>query len=531
MPWWKDSLAKLGILKPAAAPVVPARKATGPYEGASMSRRAEGWQTANYGPSSAPVMSANTLRARSRQLIRNNAWASNACETFTSEVIGSGIKPQSRHPEQKIRTAIHEAWLRWTDEADADGRMDLYGLQALIVREEFEAGEVFIRFRPRRPQDGLSVPLQLQVIEADLCPLEKTEVLQGGNVIKAGIELDRIENRAAYWMYREHPGDIGLRLSNDMTPHRVPAAEVMHVNRMLRSGQLRGQPRLAPVMVKLHELGAYDDAEVARKKVAAMFAGFIKKNFDAENPMLVTPEPGQSQAVAEAAQMAQYTTPLEPALMQVLLPGWDVTFAAPADVGPNYEIFIKTQLKAIACGVCLSHDQLSNDAREVNYSSQRAVVLTIRRKMEQFRENVIVFQFCRLLWRRWIEAAVLAGAIDGVTAAMYNQNPYLFQNVEWRSAAWPWVDPVKDAQAEKMLVRSLFKSRSAVIHERGDDPERVDQEISEDNARADKLGLVSDADARQTSASGGTGKTERTDSAGGVLIDDDDTDERPEVVH
>jgi hypothetical protein len=36
----------------------------------------------------------------------------------------------------------------------------------------FIAGEVFLRFRPRRPSDGLSVPLQLQMLPAEMLPAE-----------------------------------------------------------------------------------------------------------------------------------------------------------------------------------------------------------------------------------------------------------------------------------------------------------------------------------------------------------------------
>jgi len=58
---------------------------------------------------------------------------------------------------------------------------------------------------------------------------------------------------------------------------RVPAAEVMHLFRPLRPGQIRGEPWLARALVKLNELDQYDDAELVRKKTAAMFAGFITR--------------------------------------------------------------------------------------------------------------------------------------------------------------------------------------------------------------------------------------------------------------
>ena len=48
-------------------------------------------------------------------------------------------------------------------------------LQRRAAREVFIAGEVFFRFRPRWPQDGLTVPLQLQMLPSEMLPLNRNE--------------------------------------------------------------------------------------------------------------------------------------------------------------------------------------------------------------------------------------------------------------------------------------------------------------------------------------------------------------------
>jgi capsid protein len=57
----------------------------------------------------------------------------------------------------------------------------------------------------------------------------------------------------------------------------VPANDVLHIYRPLRPWQIRGEPWLSNVLLKLYELDQYDDAELVRKKTAAMFAGFITR--------------------------------------------------------------------------------------------------------------------------------------------------------------------------------------------------------------------------------------------------------------
>ena len=82
-----------------------------------------------------------------------HGYAANACEAFASNLVGDGIKPSSLIEDPALRDRVQRLWLAWTDEADADGLTDFYGLQAMVAREMFVAGECFVRLRPRRAED------------------------------------------------------------------------------------------------------------------------------------------------------------------------------------------------------------------------------------------------------------------------------------------------------------------------------------------------------------------------------------------
>jgi lambda family phage portal protein len=177
--------------------------------------------------------------------------------------------------------------------------------------------------------------------------------------------------------------------------------------------------------------------------------------------------------------------------LQVLLPGEDVKFSTPADVGAAYETFMRVQLRSIAAGMGITYEQLTGDLTGVNYSSIRAGLLEFRRRCEQFQHQVIVYQMCRPIWRQWIEAALLAGALRAAA-----DDAGLF-DVKWIAPGWAWVDPLKDIKAQIMAVRAGFKSRAEVVSEQGYDAEAIDREIAADNARADALGLEYDSDPRK----------------------------------
>jgi capsid protein len=180
------------------------------YEGASLGRRTIGWNPGNESVNSALFRASDTLRARSRDMIRKNAWANNGSEVFVSEAIGTGIKPQSQHTDAATKEDLQKLWTKWTDYCDAHGTSDFYGLQALAVRSMMEGGECFIRLRYRKASDGLDIPLQLQLLESEHCPSTLNRTEDNGNVTKYGIEFDQIGRRVAYWMYPEHPGEYPI---------------------------------------------------------------------------------------------------------------------------------------------------------------------------------------------------------------------------------------------------------------------------------------------------------------------------------
>ncbi len=468
------------------------------HEAAGRGRRALAWTPGNPGAIAALMATGHELRTKSRDLVRRNAWAAAGLEAFVANAIGTGIKPQSMARDiadaDGFRARAHALWWDWVAEADAAGLTDFYGLQALACRAMLEGGECFIRLRPRRLQDGLSVPLQLQLLEAEHCPLTLNTQTESGNVIRAGIEFDSLGRRVAYHLTRAHPEDGALSpMSGQGTSLadtvRVPAEEIVHLFRPLRPGQLRGEPWLSRALVKLNELDQYDDAELVRKKTAAMFAGFITRQSPEDNLL----------GEGNADEMGIALAGLEPGTLQILEPGEDVKFSDPADVGGSYSEFLRTQFRAVAAAIGITYEQLTGDLSGVNYSSIRAGLLEFRRRCEMLQHGVIVHQFCRPVWAAWMTQAVLAGSLD---APGFHQKRRRYLAVKWIPQGWQWVDPEKEFKAVVLAIRAGLMSRSEAIASFGYDGEAIDREIAADNARADELGLVFDSDPRKVARTG-----------------------------
>lgn len=464
--------------KPRAADGTSRPKASAnvaPLEAGASRRRLATFRPATAHINSLIAQVGPTTAARARWLVRNNTYSKNAHSKWKSKTVRSGIKPSSLIEDPVLKRQVQRLWLRWTDEADADGLTDFYGLQARGAGDEFVDGEAFFRIRYRRAEDGLSVPMQIQAIPANQCPLDLNRTEPNGNVIRQGIEFNRIGRRVAFWFYRTNPADSTEEKANAADLVRIPADDIIHLFDPQEPGQIRGLSRLSSAITKLFLLDQYDDAELDRKKTAALYAGFIKTD---------TPEDFDPNANVDEDGAAPLN--LQPGTMQVLLPGEDIVFSEPADVGGSYEAFQYRTLLAVAAGVGLPYSDLIGDQLKASYSNTRAGMITFREAVEAYQHNILVFQFCRRVWNAWFRQAVLSGALE---VPGYADAPEEFHAVRWITPRWDWVDPQKDLTAEKIAVDNGFKSRSDVVESMGYDVEETDARIAADKAREAALGL------------------------------------------
>ncbi|MBN1664847.1 MAG: phage portal protein [Deltaproteobacteria bacterium] len=489
---------------------IPITTAVALYEGAATGRRMNTWGTSTAGPTSSVFSSLNTLRSRTRELIRNNPLVDGGVDSYVANIIGSGICPRWQFENPELKAALQQLWDDWVDESDFNGQLNFYGQQSLICRGLIDAGESITRFVPRPSNIGLAVPLQIQLLEADHLDESYNTIAPNGNEVRFGKEIDADGRCVAYWLFREHPGEHFLMNRNFGDRIRVPAYDaadakgggIVHVFKPVRAGQMRGRPWLASIIVRLREIDLYTDAELVRKKTAALFGGFITETNITGDPSLYFGKKDSDDSEGRDV------IALEPGTFPVLPRGMDVKFSQPADVGQTYEVWIKQQLRDIARGAGWTYEQLTGDLSGVNYSSIRVGLLEFRRRVEQLQREILAFQFCRVVSHVWLDAVVLNNILP---LPGYFQNRRVYRRIKWRPDGWPWVDPVKDQLAEQMAVRNGFKSRAQVIAERGGDIETVDREIAEDNERADQNGLIYDSDPRHTAKSGAIQKA--TDSA------------------
>jgi lambda family phage portal protein len=479
-----------------------------PYEATGTGRRLATWNPTRLGPTTSLWSTRDLMLARCHDEVRNNPLAMSAVDNFESQIVGNGIKPKWNNVPEKLKLTIEREFRlsALTKDFDYNGLNDYYGLQALAVREIFEGGEVFVR-RHIRPvgwsanpnvKQPMRVPCQLQLIEAEQCPIwlnlsatPGPTVAKPGSVVRTGKEFDKDGRLAAFHLYAEHPGETMFFTSTALRFIRVTSDHMLHCYKPFRAGLLRGQPHLASVLVLLHELSKYTDATVVAKEVQAMFAGFITKT-NPEGDVIPTDLPGTGPVNTYQPPGVRFAE-IEPGSFNELYPGESISFPT-LPQNNDLQTFMNVMLHQFAVGIGATYEQVTGDLRGVNLSSIRAGVLDFRRKAEQFIYNVVVTQFCQPTMRWWLDEAVLSGRLE---LPGYAEEPEQYLDVTWTPSGWPWIDPQKDIESKMMAVRCGFTSREDVCAETGEDAATVDLKQLRDNARADAAGLVYDSDPRK----------------------------------
>ncbi len=427
------------------------------FEAASRSSRTKGWKAVSSSINNDLRKDLKLIVSRSRYLCVNNAYAKRGINAIPSHVVRKGIVPNFTGSTKKFENAFKK-WARST-KCDYEGRHNLYGLQWLAMKTIAESGEVLIRKRIYRLDSGLKIPLKIQVLEPDFLDTNRPGT-------KQGIEFNEDGERIAYWIFTSHPGEPGPRPLSV----RVPADEIIHAFETLRPGQIRGVPWLTPVIIRLKDFDDYEDAQLIRQKISACLVGVVH-DMEMDEPSTKVNED----------QFGKF----QPGTWKVMPPGKTVTFSNPPQV-QGYSEYASAQLHAISAGLQIPYEVLTNDYKEVNFSSSRMTFLEFYKTVEHWQSHIMVGQVC-----------------DPILDWFYDISSMIGHNVDNVSATWglpkrEYTDPIKEIKAQIMAIRAGLTTLFNEIRKSGEDPEDVLEEYSSILKVLDSKGIVLDSDPRKS---------------------------------
>jgi len=445
------------------------------FKGAEVSRLVADWMVSAGPPDRELSGDMRLLRARARELRRNNPYIRQYVNLLKANVLGhSGFQLQAQVRNsngellQDVNHAIERGFRLWAGSpVSADGRLPLNEMAQLALETTAGDGETFVRLIEDQAVNRFGLALQL--IDADL-------VDEGMNAypstrepeVRLGVEIDRWGRATGYWI-NEQPSYTPGNPQRTWQRYRVPAAEILHIYRPMRPNQSRGITWFAPAMFAIQQLNGLTEAELVASRGGAAKMGFI-----------VTKDPTNASSPADDGT-GEEPTPVEleanPGSIEELQPGQEFQAWDPNHPTTAFADFVKTVLRQIATGLGVSYNALANDLENVNYSSIRSGLL-IERDLWRMLQSWWEASFMTPVYRRWLNAALLTGELQ-----LRNRDWRLYTDVRWQKRGWPWVDPKNDLEAGELALRLRLTSRSRILAETGDDYE----EVLEEQAAEEKL--------------------------------------------
>jgi lambda family phage portal protein len=495
------------------------------YAGAEANRLTNNKQPKNQSADSEMLgpFGADKLRAWSRLLVRDNAYAWGVVDTIVSSVVGCGIGAQSQveTPEgtdiEDVNEIRDRVWAEWCEVCDVNGRLSFAEIQQLAQREMVEAGEVLIHLvnTPKKEYRGIyrPVPLAIELIEADRLANEKDTYKvrsKDGNRITRGVELDELGKPLAYWIYPEHPN--GPYTTGRQEPERILAKDILHLFRVDRIGQTRGVSWFAPVMSWLRDLGVYVDNEIQASAVASCFGVAITTTGRAGTGLMPSTD-----SESEDANGNQFEY-LEPAMVVRLQPGESVESINPGRPNSASEPWINLMLRGISVGTGLSYEVVSRNYSGTSYSSSRTSMLEDRRRFRRW-QRYMVQHCCQPIWDRFNDQAATLGVPGFPSMTDILADRRMTTAVEWQTPAWEWVDPQSEQSASDSALTSFQSTYQDELGQRGKNWRNVFYQRAKEEKLKRTLGLVSadmaqiesaQAEAQQMAATGAVASGDTT---------------------
>ena len=219
-------------------------------EGAENDRlRGEKWLASKLSSNDQLTTELETLIDRSLDLYRNDCYASSAINGRVDNVVGTGIRPQSRvQPERGILTPaqaeefnVMAEWLfsRWAK------LQRFYSKQRQLERCHGIFGESWLELADE--DNPLSpVTMTVQVIAPQRIPVMSYGPIQPGQRRRLGLRLNQDGFPISAYVRRSLPNDS--EAYDQKEDEKDFGTQILHSYEELFPGQLRGVPWLAPAI-------------------------------------------------------------------------------------------------------------------------------------------------------------------------------------------------------------------------------------------------------------------------------------------
>lgn len=483
------------------------------YEGASSDRQqTRNWSTASIPAQGETDYAREPLAARAQDLNRNNGKAKGSSRKLVDRTVGKGLRFRSRPDFRTLGVDVADAVSfgrgierelnAWANgqrpQCDIKRRLNFGQIQRLLFRGRKINGEtlVIMRWRPDR-DTRYATCMQL----LDPQRLSNPNNAPDTEYLRQGVELNDDGEPIAYWIRDAHENDFAA-LGKAFSWTRVPRLDddgrlvCLHSFEDEREEQVRGVSVFAPILLAFRDVQRFSEAEIGAAIINAVFAGFIKSNFDpvavAQSLELDTVDPatiGETWQERRLAMMPEQGYRIGDNRVGTLPPGDEFEMNNNSRENGGFAEFEKAVDRGIAAGLGLDYPSFANNLEGVNYSSFRGGLLDVWRmvtadRFEFTSDTLLPIAGCVI--QEAFERRYLVEP-NGFPAFEEFADAYLAGS--WIGPGRGTIDPMKEAAGHKMEAEFGLRSMTDISQERGYDYEETLDDLVMEQQMRDERGL------------------------------------------
>lgn len=440
------------------------------YDAGRYDRQNRNWVAHNDSGEQTDKNYRDTVRARSRDLERNSDLMNSNIHPWIRNVVGKGFVLQAKSDDEKFNKAIEALWLKWCkkDNCDVTGSQSFWEMARMAVRRKrVDGGILFVKcYTP-----GGVLPFKLQAIEVDELDTLVMKPRYKGNKVVGGIEYNAYNYAVGYWI-REYD----IEGYQKQYSRFIERKNVIFYFSKTRPSQIREMPEMASTIGRIKEVNGFVEAATIKERIAACLSVFIKK---------ALPVGGYGRNTAPTAGKSYSELELTPGLITDLNAGDDIQVVNPGTSATNGSEFIKSMLRTIAAGQGVSYESTSRDLSQANYSSARQATIEDEETFEPEQQK-LKDEFLDETYETFVISAVLSGKVE--CPHFWNDKDNYLSH-EWNRKPKKWIDPQKEANANKIAITTGQKTLIDIWKEEGKDYIEVLDDMKKIKEYADKIGL------------------------------------------
>ena len=256
------------------------------------------------------------------------------------------------------------------------------------------------------------------------------------------------------------------------------ASAVYHMFNPDRFSFSRGEPALTSAIDAIDKITGYIDAELVAARVNACFTVFIsRKGGEAPEGYTFGTEPSGTNEEGTRHEK------INPGTIMYGEEGESATGIGQVRPGALFDPFVNRMLSIIGRPLLMPLMLVTLDFTGATFMNTRIAYQKVQEAWEN-EQNLVVKPFVSRTWRYFINRAIVRGDLKG-----YPEHP---TRHEVTCKRWPYVDPFKEANADKIQLLNKTTNRTIICARQGREFSDVAEQMAEENEKLKGLGIAAE---------------------------------------